>query len=276
MLTFENLTDSSPLFISVPHAGEEIPPECKSTLVDHPSAFYKKDCDLYVDQIWSPACQKQKVSFLASSVSRVVVDLNRDRHDLDGHFVKGLPLSEKQKYLSLVPFKNTYGEPLLKEPLTASHLEKRLLDYYDPFHEILEKSLIGIKNKKGYVLHVDAHSMPSKGKEGHNDSGTQRTDIVLGDCFGDSCCSEFTNLIQSHFEEHGFTVSVNEPYSGKGGFISRHYGAPQKGIHSILLELNRKLYMNEESFKIDPEGMKRCQSIVGSLIEKLKKFDPRL
>ena len=41
----------------------------------------------------------------------------------------------------------------------------------------------------------------------------------------------------------GYTVSRNKPYAG--GFITEHYGNPASGLHTIQLELNRAIYMDE-------------------------------
>ena len=45
----------------------------------------------------------------------------------------------------------------------------------------------------------------------------------------------------------GFSVSVNQPY--KGGELTRRYGDPQRGIHSVLIEINKKLFMDVKTFK---------------------------
>jgi N-formylglutamate deformylase len=40
-------------------------------------------------------------------------------------------------------------------------------------------------------------------------------------------------------------VAVNEP--DNGGDIIRRVGAPSRGVHSIQVELNRALYLDEQS-----------------------------
>ncbi len=41
----------------------------------------------------------------------------------------------------------------------------------------------------------------------------------------------------------GYSVGRNKPYAG--GFITEHYGNPASGLHTIQLELNRAIYMDE-------------------------------
>ena len=47
--------------------------------------------------------------------------------------------------------------------------------------------------------------------------------------------------------ERGYSVSRNKPYAG--GFITEHYGNPTAGLHSVQLEINRGLYMDERRFE---------------------------
>jgi N-formylglutamate amidohydrolase len=71
------------------------------------------------------------------------------------------------------------------------------------------------------------------------------TDFVVGDRFGASCAPEISETIVETLRDLGFTVARNKPYAG--GFITEHYGRPDKGIHAVQLEINRGLYMNERT-----------------------------
>ena len=44
----------------------------------------------------------------------------------------------------------------------------------------------------------------------------------------------------------GFMVALNAPYAG--GFTTGHYGRPRHGRHALQIEINRALYMDEESY----------------------------
>ncbi len=70
-----------------------------------------------------------------------------------------------------------------------------------------------------------------------------RADIVIGDRYGTSCVSLVADTIETTFRERGYSVNRNKPYAG--GFITEHYGNPAAGLHSIQLEINRALYMDE-------------------------------
>jgi len=74
-----------------------------------------------------------------------------------------------------------------------------------------------------------------------------RADIVLGDRYGTSCVAAISEAMESTLRELGYLVSRNKPYAG--GFITEHYGNPAAGLHSIQLEINRALYMDERRYE---------------------------
>ena len=97
---------------------------------------------------------------------------------------------------------------------------------------------------KGIYL-MDLHSMPSKGLDFHRDTGESRKEIVISDNKGKSCSEAFKDLILRAYKSAGFEVALNWPYTG--GAITQHYGQPSLGQYSLQVELNRKLYMDEET-----------------------------
>jgi N-formylglutamate amidohydrolase len=86
-----------------------------------------------------------------------------------------------------------------------------------------------------------------------------RADIVIGDRYGTSCVGAVTDTIEASLRARGYTVSRNKPYAG--GFITEHYGNPAAGLHSVQLEINRGLYMDERRF----ERSQAFSTVVGDL-----------
>ena len=70
----------------------------------------------------------------------------------------------------------------------------------------------------------------------------------------------------------GYDVAYNHPY--KGVELVRRYGDPAAGRHSIQLEINRKLYMNETTLALTP-GFDRLKLHLRSLVDLLLETDPR-
>ena len=73
-------------------------------------------------------------------------------------------------------------------------------------------------------------------------------DIVLGNRGGSTCDPEFTRRIADFMSDLGYEVTINSPY--QGAEIIRRHGNPMLGRHSLQIEINRDLYMDEDSFKV--------------------------
>ena len=86
--------------------------------------------------------------------------------------------------------------------------------------------------------------MPSSGAR---NEGRSRPDIIVGDRYGTSCDGDISRAIMRQFADRGYSVTRNKPYAG--GFITEHYGRPLKGLHSVQIEINRGLYLNETTLE---------------------------
>ena len=72
-----------------------------------------------------------------------------------------------------------------------------------------------------------------------------RADFVLGDRDGTTCDPAFTDFVALNLRGMGYDVRINDPY--KGVELVRAYSDPTEHKHSLQIEVNRKLYMNEDS-----------------------------
>ena len=85
--------------------------------------------------------------------------------------------------------------------------------------------------------------MPSIGGPLDPDAGRGRAEFIIGDCFGSTCAPYITDAIERTISGFGYIVSRNKPFAG--GFTTRHYGRPRDGVHTVQIEINRALYMDE-------------------------------
>jgi N-formylglutamate deformylase len=97
------------------------------------------------------------------------------------------------------------------------------------------------------VILVDCHSMPSVGVSRDE---PRRPDIVIGDRYGTSCASLLPDVVEDIMSKLGYSIGRNKPYAG--GFITEHYGNPASGLHTVQLELNRAIYMDERRRERSP------------------------
>ena len=256
----------TPILITVPHAGDIYPELFIKSLKVNLSEVRRIE-DYQSNKILDNI-NEQMADIIIAQCSRAVVDLNRSRNAIDytmfSQVFEHEPVSEKQmiKYgLGVFPNK-IFGKTILKTPLPVSYATHMLENYYDPFHKSLHKQIMYLYNIFGFCYHIDLHTMPSKALLNFK----KEPDIVLGDNFGKSCSIGLPNYFQNVFKENGFTVELNNPYAG--GFITRNYGNPSKGIHTIQIEINRKIYMDEN--KLSLKNIKILQEIFAKIFNNLK------
>ncbi len=255
-----------PLVVSVPHSGEQLPeqdPGAPSYAINIQGLL--RDGDLYVDELYADAVQ-EGATVISTPWSRFVVDLNRMADDVSDKAVAGRSARSSEGYYGdrgVIWAVSTRGERIYERPLTEVEFEKRLSLYYHPYHDALAAELQRLKSRFGYVVLLDAHSMPSRATRLHRDPGRKRPDIIPGDAHGRSCASSFSQGTLELWRGMGFNVTMNFPYAG--GATTRRYGNPSANVHAIQVELNRRLYMNESTLERTGEFERlrqRCRAYV--------------
>jgi len=191
-------------------------------------------------------------SVIKLDVSRFVVDVNRARDDLrEG---QGVIITETWN-----------GEKVLKHELTEEHIEERLKKYYDPFYKNLNSELERVEKP---LLVIDGHSMDSKGSLVAGDSGNSRPQIDLATGEG-NVSEEILKVFEDEFKEAGYSVERNNPYSGANGNIMRHCTSVE-GVQALVVEVNKSIYMNEQTFELDEKGIERFRLVMDKILNKLK------
>ena len=253
-----------PFVFASPHSGR-----------DYPSAFVKasrldpirlrRSEDSFVDELFAGA-PNVGAPLLAARYPRAYLDPNREAYELDpSMFDEALPgyvttnSVRDSAGLGTVARIVTNGEEIYRHKLTFAELQWRIENVYKPYHTALQELISETKEAFGRCILVDCHSMPSTGGPLENDPGRKRIDIVLGNNHGTSCAPELINFIDERLTGLGLRVRRNNPYSG--GYTTRHYGRPRQDVHTLQIEINRALYMDEVSIK-KHEGF-------GDLAEKL-------
>jgi N-formylglutamate deformylase len=108
--------------------------------------------------------------------------------------------------------------------------------------------------------------MPSKGTSYHADPSAARSDVVPGDALGKSCDARLTAAAVESCAVAGLSCKPNDPYTGGG--ITQAFGRPADRVHSLQIEMNRRLYMDEESFEVDEAGLARLQSFAREFLDR--------
>lgn len=262
---FEASDRSTPVLVSVPHAGTFVP-EIERHLLSATEDTLLRDADLFVDRLYANA-PRRGGSLVAAEISRYVVDLNRHVDDVDREAVPEHPSPKPELPRGLLWRLSTEGKVVLTRPLTLAEYNERLARYYHPYHQKITSELNARREKFGYAILIDGHSMPSVGRAGHTDPGRRRADVVPGVRGGTSCSRMLQDLVVSHFQDAGFSVAVDDPY--KGGNITAHYGRPKEHWHTIQIELNRDLYMDEARCVPKDAEFRALATILENLVERV-------
>ena len=270
MRTFElNVPDRGalPVLVEVPHAGLGVP-EAVRPLLAAPEASLLRDADIYVDQLYDEAADAG-ATVLSARLSRYVVDLNRSADDVDRETVPDHPAPRALQPRGVVWRMTTDGRPALERPLSFAELQDRIDRFHAPYHRTLEAQIERLRSRFGFAVLVAGHSMPSASRSSR--SGTPRADVVPGTRGRTTAASEVIDLVDEHFVSAGHSVRHDDPY--RGGFTTANYGRPQEGVHAIQIELNRALYVDEETLAPKPAEFDKLRSLLTHLIKRLGELD---
>ncbi len=229
-----------PLVLDSPHSGTHYPEDFHYII---PQFWLRQTEDSYVDELFSFA-PSLGATFLKANFTRSYIDVNRAMDDLDPTMISGvLPFALEPTERSFAGYglirHLCRGQSVYASKLSSTEIQKRLQECYAPYHAALKQIVDDTHKTFGAVWHLNCHSMPSHAVS------TTRPDFIIGDRDGSSSEPEFIKLIASSLRHLGYTVAHNDPY--KGVEIVRRYGHPRIGFHSVQLEINRALYMNEDT-----------------------------
>ena len=257
----------TPVVVEVPHAGLLLDAQSLAWLAA-PARSLGADADLYADQLFADA-PDEGAHLIVANTSRYVCDLNRAEGDVDSLAVDGG--TARSSPHGLVWRTTTEGRPALTGPLPRAEYERRVEVYHRPYHRALEGLLEERRRQHGFAILLCGHTMPSRGRDGHDDAGTERADVVPGSRGRTSAARPVIDLVERLARDAGFRVVHDEPY--RGGFSTGHYGRPSERTHAIQIELARRLYMNERTLEPVPERLSTLRAFCRRLIGALGKLD---
>jgi N-formylglutamate amidohydrolase len=262
-------TSPSPLIFDSPHSGRNYPSDF---MFSCPEAALRQAEDSYVDDLFSQA-ENNGAILIAAQFPRSYIDVNRAIDDIDPQLLSSTwpgPVKQSEKGrvgMGLVRRICKPGLPVYSRKLSVRDVQHRIETCYLPYHAELKSAIEQLSAKFGAVWHLNCHSMPSGAGRGPQEWG--RADFVLGDRDGTTCDPEFTAVVNRILTGMDYSVRVNDPY--KGVEIVRRYGNPARGVNSLQIEINRRLYLDEETMKPN-RNYKRLKRDITSLISALRLY----
>lgn len=257
-----------PVIVEVPHAGLAVDAETLATLVA-PAVAIGRDADLYVDELYADA-PDAGATLLCAGMSRYVCDLNRSEHDVDRDTVLGA--TGRSSPHGLIWRSTTDNRAALARPLAKSELERRLNAYYRPYHEQLDELVRERLDRYGFVILISGHSMPSRGRDGHDDPGRERADVVPGTRQRSTAAAAVIDAVEDVARRFHLGVAHDDPY--RGGHTTVRYGRPAAGIHAVQIELNRRLYMDEQTLAKKPNEFRIIRSFCRAIVQEAARLQP--
>lgn len=222
----------SPLILSIPHAGTEIPEEFSECFVSDWLA--RKDADWHLPTLYAFAADLG-ATIVAARISRSVIDLNRDP--------SGVSLYPGQATTGLCPVETFDGEPLYAGTLPdEAEIDRRRALYFTPYHQALQAEIARIHSLHGRVVLYDCHSIRSRIPRFFEGELPQ---FNVGTNDGKSCTPLLQERVKDICARSGFSYIVNGRF--KGGWITRHHANLARHIQTIQMELGCRGYMDEPS-----------------------------
>ena len=260
---FDPSAAAVPVVVDVSRSGRFYPIDFRSPV---PFSALHDNVSMYVDEIWKDA-PNHGATMLQALFPNTYIDANRHELDIDPSLIEGewpVPVQFVSKSgLGLLKTVSRYGEPLQEGKLTVAEVQHRLDRYFHPYHRELASVMDRMLTAHGFYSQLSCHCMSAVGAPTHADAGKERMDFCLGNLRGASSSEDFIEFIAEVIRAQGFTCSVNMPYTG--GELNRRYGKPDGNQESVMIEINKKKFMDVSSFKKN-EGFDAIQKVAGAVL----------
>ena len=237
-----------PLVCDSPHSGTAYPADFGVAV---PMALLRRGEDTLVHTLWEQF-PHYGATLIEATFPRTYIDPNREEEDINPSMLNGVwpqpltPSVKTQQGLGLIWEKiNQAGKstPMYDRQLSVQEVQQRIKHYWRPYHAELAKAIQWSVQRFGGVWHINLHSMPSDVYARLGQPDKHLADFVLGDRDGTTCDRDFIHLIGNALQAQGYSVAYNEPY--KGVALIGRIGQPEYQRHSLQIEINRRIYLDE-------------------------------
>ena len=274
-----SVAGSTPLVLDSPHSGTQYPADFAHAV--DPWRLRTAE-DTHVEKLYdfAPALG---VAWVEALFPRSYCDVNRNTTEVDVEMLDGPwphEVATDPKVLGKVRlgkgliWRNTdEGEPIYQRALSVAEVQARIANCWQPYHAAVAEAVAAAHARHGYSIHINCHSMPAVASTFATDfPGLVHADFVIGDRDGSTADAALSQLIIDHLQGLGYSVAHNHPY--KGVELVRRHSDPANHRHSIQIEINRKLYMNEDTLA-PSTGFGALRANLRSLVSLLLATDPR-
>ncbi len=279
MTWITHIPGRTPLVLDSPHSGTRYPEDFRFAC---DALTLRRAEDTHVEKLYDFA-PGLGIGWVEAHFPRSYLDANRDVTELDTDLLSGdwpgplatdpVVLSKVRLGKGLIWRSTDDGVPLYDRQLGVAEVEARIANCWVPYYAAVGQEIDAAHARHGYSIHINCHSMPAEASAFATEfPGELHPDFVIGNRDHTTSSPELAELVAAHLRGLGFEVAVNHPY--KGVELVRRHGRPAEARHSIQVEINRRLYMNEETLALG-EGYETLKASLRSLAELLLATDPR-
>lgn len=243
---------ASAVVFASPHSGTDYSDSFLAQSVLNPRAIRSSE-DAYVDQLFE-AAPEFGAPLLTAVKPRAYLDLNRSPDELDPALIEGVQRRGQNPRvasgLGVIPRVVANGRAIYRGKLPLAEAERRISQYWHPYHQALKGLLDQAHRQFGQAILVDCHSMPHEAIDSMVPRSGGKPEVVLGDRFGAAADGAVVEQIEAAFAAAGLKVARNTPFAG--AYIAQTYGRPSRRQHAIQIEIDRALYLDEAN--VCPNG----------------------
>lgn len=246
---FEPKTRTTSVVFASPHSGRSYSNAFLQRSILNEREIRSSE-DAHVDQLFNGVTD-HGAPLLTACGPRAFIDLNRGADELDPALIEGVRrMSHNPRVasgLGVIPRVVANGRAIYRGKLSLTEVHHRLTHYWRPYHDQLQTLLDQSQIAFQEAILIDCHSMPHEALENAGPPGAARPHIVLGDRFGAAAAGSIVEKVESAFSRAGFRVARNMPFAG--AYITQHYGRPARRQHALQVEIDRALYMDEQTLQ---------------------------
>ena len=268
------LPGTSALVLDSPHSGTQYPADF---LFSCDALVLRRAEDTHVEKLYDFA-SGMGIHWVEAYFPRSYLDANRNTTEIDEILLDAPwpgPIETDAQTMSKVRLGKgliwrTTDDGLLiyNRQLSVAEVQARIANCWQPYHAAVSNAIDAAHTQHGYSIHINCHSMPAiASSNATNFPGEMHADFVVGDRDGTTANPALSKIVCAFLTSLGYSVAYNHPY--KGVELVRRYSNPAAQRHSIQLEINRKLYMDEGTLEVMPGFVplkKHLQSLVALLL----------
>jgi N-formylglutamate deformylase len=222
--------------LHIPHSSRHVPAEERQAICLDDAALSSellRMTDAYTDELFP--LTPVEAARLVFPVSRLVCDVERFPTD------ENEPMAARG--MGAIYIRTSNGD-VLRTPPDAAHRQTLLDRWYGPHHAKLERMVDDVTARSGVCLIIDCHSFSSFPLLHEPDQAADRPDFCVGtDSFHTPAAVR--DAIVGAIKNEGYSVTVDAPFAGALVPLSSYH--KDRRILSVMIEANRRLYMDERS-----------------------------